>query len=295
MPNSYACINGETVTLKDGTMIFEENGGGKDGKTIPYGHDFFEIEYDSKLSNLYRLWQTTKDIDYLSDYGVLLILKGNYQKAVETYLQIEKIKPNRYSTASNIGTAYELLGQNENALTWITKAYKINPKSHNSSEWIHVNILEAKIKGEDYINSQFLLNTDFGNNAEPQTKLSNKELLNLRMALYYQLNERVSFIKNEDKIVARLMFDLANLAYLTGKKEHAAAIYDQAKHYGFNEPLWDERSAKAKGVAITKPKVIVQQQTKSKQSNSWLMPGAIVGGSIFILSIIVIRRKRNVV
>ena len=87
------------------------------------------------------------DLDYLSDKGFVLIISGRYSEAIDLYLQIEKLEPNRYSTASNIGTAYEMIGENEKALHWIKRAVAIDPASHDNSEWIHVNILEAKIHG----------------------------------------------------------------------------------------------------------------------------------------------------
>jgi hypothetical protein len=55
--------------------------------------------------------------------------------------------------------------------------------------------------------------------------------------LYYQLNERVSFVKPKDKIVAQLLFDLGNISYLMREKEEAAETYKLAKEYGFNKPV----------------------------------------------------------
>ena len=243
--DSFGCINGETKVLKDGTEITLDHEGG----IIPQGHIFMESDYSQILKKLDRLWKTTNDIDYLSDYGVVLILQKEYKKAKSIYLEIEKIKPNRYSTASNLGTVYELLGENENAIKWIQKSIQIDPKAHKSSEWLHVKILEAKIKGEAYFTSDFLLNTNFGRENLPTSNLTNKELLRLRDALYFQLNERVSFVEPKDKIIAELLFELANIATLTGAKEEALSIYQQAKGYGFTEPILNLRYENAKSVS----------------------------------------------
>ena len=46
--------------------------------------------------------------------------------------------PNEYVVIANLGTTYELMGNNEKALEYIKKGMKLNPRSHNGSEWIHV-------------------------------------------------------------------------------------------------------------------------------------------------------------
>lgn len=229
---SFGCLNGESKILKDGTFLYQDLEG-----SIPFGHEFNHIEdFERGIIKLDSLYKATKDLDYLSDKGLLLILLKKYDKAINLYLEIENIQPNRYSTASNIGTAYELIGQNDKALNWINKSIKINPTAHFNSEWIHSNILQAKIKGDSYINSSFLINTKFSStpndfDSPPETKLSQDELRKLSDALYYQLNERVSFIKNKDNIVSNLMFYLGDLNYLQKNYIDAFVIYAIARKY----------------------------------------------------------------
>lgn len=229
---SFGCLNGESKILKDGTFLYQDLEG-----NIPFGHEFNHIaDFETGIIKLDSLYKATKDLDYLSDKGLLLILLKQYDKAINLYLEIENIEPNRYSTASNIGTAYELIGQNDKALSWINKSIKINPTAHFNSEWIHSNILQAKIKGDSYINSSFLINTKFTSNSNdfdspPETKLSQDELRKLSDALYYQLNERVSFIKDKDDIVSNLMFSLGDLNYLQKNYIDAFVIYAIARKY----------------------------------------------------------------
>lgn len=209
---------------------------------VPYGHDFGNPErLKAFLVSLEKGYQKTNDLDYLSDKGFILIILGNYQEAINLYKKIESIKPNRYSTASNIGTAYELIGNNVEALKWIEKAVEINPVSHFHSEWIHINILKAKIKGDQFITAKFLIGQDFGNDKLPKSTLSKEELYKLKKQLYYQLNERMSFVKPEDKIVAQLLFDLGNTSFLSGEKEEALEEYKLAAKYGFSNPILEER------------------------------------------------------
>ncbi|WP_026209851.1 tetratricopeptide repeat protein [Cytophaga aurantiaca] len=249
---SIACVNGLTRELKDGTVVSMDLRG-EHSKYIPMGYLIFNS--DKALKRLDSLWKTTKDVDYLSDYAVVLIFQHEYKKARDIYLKIEKIKPDQYATAANLGTAYELLGDNNNALKWIRKSVQINPASHDSSEWVHVNILEAKIKGDKFYTSDFLLKTNFGNDSIPVSALSNTELIKLSDALAFQLNERVYFTNplDNDKIVAQLLFDLANVLTLLENKKDALAVYKIARKYGYSGPLLDSRMnyVKSKLIADT--------------------------------------------
>lgn len=234
---SFGCLNGETLELKNGVLLYQDS----EYKDIPKGHDFYKQDFDAIIKELRKLYKETNDIDYLSDVGVVLILQKKYNEAIKLYNQIEKTHPNRYSTASNLGTIYELTGDNINALKWIEKSVKINTKSHNGSEWIHVNILKAKVNGLNF-SSQNIINTDFSFESFPKTDLTKNNLSSLRFQIYFQLNERMSFIKEKDKSIAVLLFDLANIDYLLGKKSSQyKELYKMAVDYGFDKKFVEDR------------------------------------------------------
>jgi hypothetical protein len=234
---SFGCLNGETLELKNGVLLYQDS----EYKDIPKGHDFYKNDFEAIIKDLRKLYKETNDIDYLSDIGVVLILQKKYNEAIKLYNQIEKTHPNRYSTASNLGTIYELTGDNVNALKWIEKALKVNPISHNSSEWIHVNILKAKVNNLIF-SSQNIINNDFGFESLPKTDLKEENLESLRYQIYFQLNERISFIKEKDKSIAVLLFDLANIDYLLGKKSSQyKELYKMAVDYGFDEKFVEDR------------------------------------------------------
>jgi tetratricopeptide (TPR) repeat protein len=286
---TFACLNGESMILKDGTFIFEDREG-----NVPYGHIYSSDEsFKEGITQLDRLYNATKDLDYLSDKGLLLILLRKYDEAVKLYLEIEKLQPNRYSTASNIGTAYELLGQNEKALKWITKSVEIESKSHKNSEWIHVKILEAKIKGQEFYTTKFLLNKDFGTELLPKTILTESQLKELSDALYYQLNERVSFVEPKEKIVAQLLFDLGNTAFLLGNYYDALSDYEQAKKYGFSGQLIDSRIKEADNFSKL-PKTVSNQIIAKRIKFDYFIYA--ISTLVILTTLIIIlyrRRKKN--
>jgi tetratricopeptide (TPR) repeat protein len=284
----FACLNGESRALKNGTILFEEDV----EKSVPYGHRFHIEEFANAIIKLDSLYKATKDLDYLSDKGLLLILLKEYNQAIAIYLEIEKIEPNRYSTASNIGTAYELLGENENALRWIKKSVEIDAKSHKGSEWIHIKILEAKLKGEQFITSDFLLNTNFGTEKLPKSSLTSWELANLSEELYYQLNERISFVKPKDKIVAQLLFDLANANFLLGNFDVAKNDYEMAKEYGFENNLIEERIRESERL-IKLPKETSDKIIADRVKPNYLIYGLAMLLSIAALTIFFVYKRRK--
>jgi tetratricopeptide (TPR) repeat protein len=285
---TFACLNGESMVLKDGTFLFEDREG-----NVPYGHIFNGDEgFKDGIKQLDSLYKTTKDLDYLSDKGLLLILLKRFNETIKLYLEIEKLEPNRYSTAANIGTAYELLGQNDKALQWIKKSVEIDPNSHKNSEWIHVKILEAKIKGEEFYTTRFLLNKDFGTELLPKTILTKSELKELSDALYYQLNERVSFIEPKEKIVAQLLFDLGNISFLLGDYYDASSDYEQSKKYGFSGQLIESRIKEADKFSKL-PKAVSNQIITKRIKFDYFIYGVSALIILTTLLIILYRRRRK--
>ncbi|OXB24362.1 hypothetical protein B0A80_06645 [Flavobacterium tructae] len=232
----FACLNGETKTLKNGYLIYIDYRG-----IVPHGHNFDAGVSSQLLFELDSIYKKTKDIDYLSDKGYVLIVLKKYEEALKLYLSIEKIKPNRYSTASNLGTLYELMGENEKAYDWIKKSIQINSESHEGSEWIHLKILETKIKNLNNVSGEFLIGTSFGTDEIPKSNLSKSELERLSKSIYYQLNERITFLKPKDRIISILLFELANIVKIIEKNKTAIEIYEQAKEYGLDDELINKR------------------------------------------------------
>lgn len=237
--SGQCCIN-EYRTLLSGEVIFTDAGNAAPIGRFNVNNKPYLLEKLHEADSIYRL--TGKLEDY-SDWGSMLIYTGQYLKAKQIFQDIEQKTPGLYQTAANLGTAYELLGQNDSALYWIKRAVEINPNSHRGSEWIHVKILEAKVKAngdEKYLWTHSILSLDFGDDKIPVNK-TDLDLKKLRDHLYDQLNERMSFIKPKDPIVAQLLFDLGNVCALTMDATSGLQVYQTAKEYGYTSDLFDKR------------------------------------------------------
>jgi tetratricopeptide (TPR) repeat protein len=195
------------------------------------------IEQRDSLSKLVNRGGT---YEQENDYAVALIHLGQYDEALEILLRIEREHPGLYATAANLGTLYELRGDNELALRWIKEGIRRNDASHYRTEWLHVKILEAKIamtKDPKWLESHSVLGLDFGDEAtpvEPSAKIDgwDRTLGDVRQALEYQLEERMQFVDPPDVIVGDLLTDLGNVNSITLAVEYAIPVYELALTYG---------------------------------------------------------------
>jgi tetratricopeptide (TPR) repeat protein len=173
-----------------------------------------------------------------------LIRSGRPAEAVDQLLASERKYPGHFETASNLGTAYELMGRNEKALKWILEGVRRNPDDHFGTEWLHVHILKAKLgRLAKPAPGRSILDLNFGHEVMPlrPTRLpvgnagKALSLFSVAYALRFQLIERTAFVAAPDPMVAGLLLDWANLELLAGALETADVLYDAAARYGSSE------------------------------------------------------------
>lgn len=192
---------------------------------IRFNQAFDQKKIEKQLINLEEKLKKNADFKLLSDYGLHLVQAGKVKEALVLFEKLAELYPNEYSIIANLGTTYELSGQNEKALEYIRKGIKINPNSHGGSEWIHVKILEAKIalaKDPNYLNTHSVLNLS---SEQKQSKKTFDQL-------YIQLQERFPFSPKEaNPIMADLFIELGDYYFETISFEHAKAFYQIAQIY----------------------------------------------------------------
>ena len=229
------------------------------------------------------------DLQARNDLAVALIRTGRTEEALPILLQIEREHPGQYETASNLGTAYELLGDVDKAHQWIEEGMKRNPKSHYGSEWVHLEILETKkrlLDQPEWLRANRIL----PDNADTPQKVGS------RVAdLEYQLHERLSLVDPPDPIVAALLFELGDLQGRLGSAERAAQVYQLALRYQpANEEQVRERLAEAQK-AVDSRKWLVSLLNEYGHPVQLVMMG---GGLVLLLLIGVflwrrLRRKQK--
>jgi len=157
--------------------------------------------------------------------------------------------------------------------------------------------LEAKVqaKGDpNYFRAHNILGLDFGQDEIP-VKKTKRDLHQTKQQIYYQLAERMTFIKPKDPVVAQLLFDAGNISAIIDDVKTALDIYAQARRSGYSGKLIDQRE-----------KYFQQLQTKaeSKQEFDYTMPiyvsiAVLVGLIAIIIGAITwiskrIKRKRQI-
>lgn len=159
-----------------------------------------------------------------TDYAVALIGVGRAPEAIRVLVALEAERPKVYSTAANLGTAYELTGNLDAALTWISEGVERNPESHHGTEWLHVAILRAKKNLQ--VDARWLAKNSVLDEADPHKPAE------IVKAIEYQLGERTHFVKPEDAVVCDLYYQAA--ARVAGEKaaEKRALYLKESLRYG---------------------------------------------------------------
>jgi tetratricopeptide (TPR) repeat protein len=218
---AIACLN-ETHKNKYGNTSIRD------------GHFSVYNEPNKKSANEFlKKYDLTKVEQYnhddQSDIAVNLNYLGRYQEALSILKRLQKEYPEDYNIAANLGTTYELTGNNEQALVFIKKGIQLDPDSHEGSEWVHVKILEAKIqlaKNPDWLLTHRVLNTGANFNSKESAVLADKI-----WHIEYQLEERVPFTPFPDKILGNVFDELGDLLATQESIELAYGMYDFSLKY----------------------------------------------------------------
>ena len=188
-------------------------------------------------------YETDPSLNNGVDYSAALLHNNQANTAIDVLLRLNAQFPNTYQIATNLGTAYELMGDNHKALEWIKKGIALNPHSHSQSEWVHVKILNAKIASDgdaNWFQHHSILGLPFReqglfvdalhfphNNHQQRATL--QEMID---HVGRQLHERMVLTPKNDPVVANLLFDLGHLMALEKAHEHGQDILKISQHYG---------------------------------------------------------------
>lgn len=201
---TFACINSYTMELRPEHF-----------DSVQQRIDYYQTKFKKNKQDHagpYTLQQKNDD-------AVLLILMGQYQQAISILEALERSHPNLPKTAVNLGTAYELNGQLLQARKWVRIGMQRDPNIHEGSEWIHMNILNAKLNHADvtWLNQNPVLNLTFGSGYAPQPNHIHQDhidqvgLERIFEQAKLQIAERKQFVFGKDPILARMYYDLANI------------------------------------------------------------------------------------
>lgn len=268
------------------------------------------IKYDTDELHALRNFYAEREAEGLSieskvNYSLTLMRLGDPGTAKVMLAELSQDttiadSTHRYAIAANLGTAYELLGNNDSALLWIRRAVAINPQSHQGSEWIHVMLLRYKVskeKNPGYLTEAGALNLDFGQLDLPENTYG-MNLAELQEQLGYQLQERSYFIPAPDTLMGMLLFDYANIVALNHNLEAAKFYYEQAQKYGFSSDLLKARLGRIQAMSpedLQKKASDFQAEALPEPPAQWNVYA--IAGILALLAVIVVyfllQRKKN--
>ena len=184
-----------------------------------------------------------------NDAAVRLVLKGNVPAALEMLLKIEDEHPGLYATAANLGTCYELSGDDEKALHWIEEGLQRNPYSHMLAEWLHVRVLEAKIalkSDPSWLDNNTITGLDLTRGTF-ETSQGIKDSEGVLASLRSQCTVRALFIKPQDPVMGQLLYEAATFM-LEKRANGIEATLALAVKYGLPRQRAMELQARANEV-----------------------------------------------
>lgn len=227
--NANACLNYYFSVDKDGNLHRADN------ILIPFNKNFNKELNVSKLHKLETKLKKEHSYQALSDYSICLMKLGKQKEALDILVGIYVHYPNDYKIASNLGTAYELNGQNDSALKYIKRGLQLNPSDHEGSEWVHVKVLETKLnlaKNTNYLRENTVL----------QLSESQKKDTVIRKQIIIQVRERFPFTPGPDAIMSNILIDLADCYSNTASVDYAKVLYQIAKtYYGDKSTIIDDK------------------------------------------------------
>lgn len=171
------------------------------------------------------------------DAAARMILGGDADGALTLLKKVEATHPGLYNAAANMGTAYELTGNDEKALEWIKEGIRRKPDSHMKAEWLHVRILEAKIalkKDPAWLESNAITGFEPLNDFDYETLQGIKSAYGILESMRSQATVRALFIKPQDPVMAHLLKEAAQFAMVADLKSVPGAL-DLAVAYGLPE------------------------------------------------------------
>jgi tetratricopeptide (TPR) repeat protein len=243
LTKSYGCANEYGYAL-DGTKIFT--------KYFYLSERMMHFDTPAILKRLGSLKEKVNlgvaDFKTWSDIAANLMKIGRADSSVKILKPLFKQYPEEYNIITNLGTSYELLDELDSALKYISLGFKLNPQSHFGSEWVHVNILQGKIKEKQkpgWMKSNEILNLkNLLHNVDVPNK--RKKVSEMNSEIFYQIRTRVQYTPAPNKTMANILTTLGDFNTRVGTYENALLAYTYALQFHESDALRNKVKGKIK-------------------------------------------------
>jgi hypothetical protein len=257
-----------------------------------------------------------------------LLQAGKIADAIALLEATDKKIPDDALVAAALGSAYELKGDLDAALTWIREGIKRDAGVHHASEWLHARILEAKLavaKDPAWFQKNSVLGLDFGRGDVPvapeilpieQGRIKGADQLLEQIG--YQLAERTRTTKPPAPVIADLYASAGDLAIAGAvsplddrkSKIQPEKYYERALEYGApHADLVRKRLAKYRADFAALPPLPKEKEAVAeypvggnrfepppeKSYRNWIFAGVGIGLMVVVLAVSAVldRRRRK--
>ena len=220
-----------------------------------------------------------------SDIALNLMKLGQSDSALSILQPLALKHPNEYNVLANLGTCYELVGQLDSALKYISTGLKMNSESHRGSEWIHVKILEAKILEKRYpgwMSLNEIIKTEDLVARVDTTKLRNS-LYEVNSHFIYQIRTRAPFTPAPNKTIANLLVSMGDFNTEIGTYENAILAYAHAIEY--QESHYLDRKIKNKIRALNRKKADLLKTTEVPEPFLYMMSRSKISPDLLLMGL----------
>ena len=130
-------------------------------------------QYRDALAELEK--KKNPSADDLADLGALYIRLGEPGKAIELLRPAQRKEPDHFRIASNLGTAWQLNGNLDQAAESLRVALKLCPPKYRGAEELQLKLIRSRQRQKDPQAIDNLLDIDFGNEPGKLTERERKE------------------------------------------------------------------------------------------------------------------------
>jgi hypothetical protein len=112
---------------------------------VPAGPE--RIKYETALKKLEKAAKDRKlTADELADEGALLVRLGEPAKAIDVLRTAQREFPNSFKIVANLGTAYQLAGELDQAAAALRESVRLAPGKHQDAEKAHLRLVQLRQK-----------------------------------------------------------------------------------------------------------------------------------------------------
>lgn len=162
--------------------------------------------------------------DALADLGALYVRLGETGRAVAVLRAAQRTHPNHFAINANLGTAWQLHGDLQQALLCLEQAVKLSPGKHQQAEEFHLKLVRLRLKHKktDALDDLFGVRYVDDEGTYTPGKLSAAAKKKLPAAAVAVVQQLALWLPAD----GRLLWQLAELANAHGDVGTAAALMD---------------------------------------------------------------------